>query len=150
MWTSALLCWGTADWESSLWRQAEGKPGRSLFVISLTLSWAEAEEAGALPFAQSLPQHTCAVRSLHSAGQYSCQWGLHGNMELHGSTWFMLKFGKENGSCTGSSFHLCFCFPQRYQDTWRSDIIHRLGKTHPDTADTAEFPSMIPSNLDVH
>lgn len=55
VWTSALLCWDTVDWESSLWRQAEGKPGRSLLVISLTFSWTEAEEARALPLCTKPP-----------------------------------------------------------------------------------------------
>lgn len=54
-WTSALLCWDTVGWKSSLWRQAEGKPGRSLLVISLTLSWTEAEEAGALSLCTKPP-----------------------------------------------------------------------------------------------
>lgn len=67
-----------------------------------------------------------AVRSQHSACQYGCQWRLHGNMELHGNKWFLIKLGKESGTCMGSPFYLCFCFPQR------CDIIHKLGKTHPD------------------
>lgn len=54
-WTSALLCWDTVGWKSSLWRQAEGKPGRSLLVISLTLIWTEAGEAGALPLCTKPP-----------------------------------------------------------------------------------------------
>lgn len=54
VWNS-LLCWDTVDWESSLGRQAEGKPGRPLLVISLTFSWTEAEQAGALPLCTKPP-----------------------------------------------------------------------------------------------
>lgn len=148
IWTSVLLCWDTVDWESSLWRQAEGKPGRSLLVTSLTFSWTEAEEAGTLPLCTKPPtahimlleptlnlsirlpleitwQHRIAWQHVVPDEIRKREWALHGESLLP-----LLLLSSEVPGHLQIWHH-----PQAGENTsWH------------DTADTAGFTSIAPSN----
>lgn len=148
VWTSALLCWDIADWEQSLWRQAEGKPGRSLLVTSLTLSRTETEEAGALHLCTKLP--TAHIMLLEPTLSLSIQLPVEITWQ-HGITWQHMvpdEIRKREWELHGESLLPLLLHSSGvlgHLEIWHHPQVGENTSWH-NTADTAEFPSMVPSN----
>lgn len=137
VWTSVLLCWDTACWESRCGgRGKENMEDPSLWFLALWAGqrWRTLERFSFTKSIWVLPTALlgvcCSALSLHwvnTAASGDCM-PTPNYMAIH---CVFLKVGKEKGSCAGSPFHIYFCFLWRYHDIWRSDNIHNLRETNP-------------------